>query len=73
MALLDIVIDEISFEIGTAGALTGGAMVDVCFENVVGDRAAITGGSVQGASYDGNAFTFSTAAPSGGGETSHVF
>lgn len=60
MALVDIVIDEISFEIGVASALTGGSMVDVCFENVVGDRSAIAGGSVQGVSYDGNNFTFST-------------
>lgn len=60
MALLDIVIDESYFEVGTLSSLTGGAMLDVCFGNVIDATTALVGGSVQGVSYDGNAYAFST-------------
>ena len=66
MALIDIVFDD-EFEVGRINAITGGTMVDVCFDRISGLRDAITGGEVKGTSYDGSNYSFSLVAPSGGG------
>lgn len=66
MALIDIVFDD-EFEVGRINAITGGVMVDVCFDRISGVREAITGGAVAGTSYDGNNYAFSQAAPPSGG------